>query len=134
MKKDFTDVITLFIKRAIDFLILKYPYRTSLGVVIGLALKGLSTIFADYFINIGWINFNLIDMWIFIVLGLCISHFPNIKREINTMSIHDEKIEEIISLIEKGCITKEEKREYYARLINLLINEYPKKIDSTREK
>ena len=110
------DSASKILSQVFDILVVKNSKGTSMGVIFGIIIAGLSKIALDFLkstIQIPWYLFSAIGIFIF-----------NLKT-LFTKHAEDEKIETALHYIAKihklGNFTPEEMRNHYRELINQVI-------------
>lgn len=108
---------TKILDRAIDIILVKYPARTSLGVVFGGVLHFLVQLFAPSLSSFKSVDFANSPLWGWLLVGILLMHIPTVISSLRQKQIGDEKIDQALELIERGDFTKAEKRQQYPKLI-----------------
>jgi uncharacterized protein YacL len=122
------DIWTSFINRTIDLLFIKQPLRTSLGVILGLVLAFLVQLFLPTLKLLEFANFAGAPLWGWIVVGILFAHLPTFVLLMRTTPVGDEKVSDMVALIEKANFSVSEKRQAYRNLVvkvqeNLVLNQ-----------
>lgn len=125
---DLKDRLTYITNRALDLLLTKHPARTSIGVVLGMAVAVLVELFLPVLKTVQFANFAGVPKWGWIPVGILVAHLPTLFSFVTTKPTSNEVIDEIMTLIEKGNFSKTEKRQQYRLLIskvseNLALNQ-----------
>ncbi|MEW6659430.1 MAG: hypothetical protein AB1424_12295 [Thermodesulfobacteriota bacterium] len=125
MKKDeFYDNATGYLRKAIDTLFISSPENTSLGILFGLIVDGLSEVFKPFLINYSnFIDFTKIGAMRFIILGIFIFNLPLIIKKPK----FPHNIEIALSLIKdakknKG-LSNLQIKQMYLNLFQKILNE-----------
>jgi hypothetical protein len=116
------DRSTLYAGRALDIVLIKYPARTGLGVVIGLSLHFLAQCLEPTLRSIP--HFAIADLawWQWLAPGLLIMHLPTIASLFKQNSIGNDQVDQALELIAKGNFTHAERRQQYRLLINRVLD------------
>ena len=115
------DEISRFCSRSIDLLLIKYPTRTSLGIVLGLVLDFLFNLFYPIISQIEYIDPERVSRWQFVPLGIFIAHLTTIANFFFSRPYCPEEVENAIKMIEDSNLSKTEKRQQYSELIKVII-------------
>jgi hypothetical protein len=109
------DKTSLLVSKALDIIFIKYPARTSLGVVIGIAAKFLIDLSSAFIV----VPQEILDSSIFgwACLGLLTLHVQTIKSLAKNAPLGDETLETALKLIEMGNFSEEERRQHYRNLV-----------------
>lgn len=117
----FRDKTSRFINHAVELLLIKYPTRTSLGIMLGLVLDLLFNAFDPLISRAEWLAPEKISRWQFMPLGIIIAHLRTIIGLFFVRSDFPEAIENTIRLIEDSNLSSTEKRQQYRLLIQSVI-------------
>jgi hypothetical protein len=110
---------TKFLTTAVDFLFIKQPTRTSLGIVFGAATKYLISFLAVWFKVFQDILSANVSIWGYMLLGLAFVHLSTavslVRGERKYLSEDEEKA---MSMIREFKAPDSEKQAMYRRLID----------------
>lgn len=125
---DLKDIGSSIVNRAIDFLFVKQPLRTSIGVMLGLVLAFVVQLFLPILKTVKFADFAGAPWWGWVVVGIFISHVPTLISLMRTKPAGDERIDEALQLIERANLPTVEKRQAYRNLIakvleNVVLNQ-----------
>ncbi len=95
------DRLTNLLSTAIRILLIGYPIRTSLGVIVGVAINAIIKIFSPLFARLSFlIDLSKIQAWEYIILGVAVLHIQTIKlylfKKGSLLGDNEEKALEII--------------------------------------
>lgn len=123
---DNVDLVTKFLNRALDILLLRYPARTGFGVIIGALLFFLTTLFEPLLArNNTVIDFANAPSWGWFTIGIMIMHIPTIISLFKQQSVGDAEIDQALQLVELGNFTPQERRQHYRNLIDRAAGNFP---------
>lgn len=105
------------VNRAIDFLIVKQPLRTSIGVILGLVLGFLVQLFLPTLKALDFADFAGAPWWGWIIVGIFVAHVPTLISLMRTTPVGDEAISDALELIERANFPPAEKRQAYRHLL-----------------
>ena len=109
-----------FVHRALDLLLLRSPYLTSIGVVLGLVIDLLVSILSPVLASSHLIDLSRVKEWQWIPLGILICHLPTLFGYGAARSAN-QAIDEAIQLIERGHFSVVERRAKYRMLIEAVL-------------
>ncbi len=115
------DKTSRFVSAAIELLLISYPTRTSLGVVLGLVLDFFFQLLYPLILQVEYLDPERISRWQFIPLGILIAHLPTIFGFFLASSHFPEVVENAIRMIETSNLSREEKRQQYRALIEKVL-------------
>jgi hypothetical protein len=115
------DRISRIINIAVDLLLINYPTRTSLGVVLGIVLDFFFSLFYPLISRNEYLDPERISRWQFAAVGVLIVHLPTIRGFLSKQPDFPEPIENAIKVIEGSNLSKEEKRQQYRLLIEKVL-------------
>ncbi|MFH2126788.1 MAG: hypothetical protein ABIK12_09740 [Pseudomonadota bacterium] len=101
----------------IDFLLLRNPEKTILGIMLGLVCFFLTVIFKPVIINFHWLNLKDAPGWGWIPLGITAVNLPSILCSLFKKPLYSEEVDEISRVIDKGDFSEAERRQIYRRLV-----------------
>ena len=110
------------ISKVIDILLIKYPSRTALGIVMGAVLKTLVVIFNPLLLNLEIIDLKSVNLLGWLSIGLIITHYRTLISIFEQDQVGNEKLDEIIQMIEGADFTPQERRQQYRLLIKKTVN------------
>lgn len=110
--KIFEDGATRVITAALQFIFIGHPHRTSLGVLLGLALNAIVKLFSPALSRASsWIDATKVGWLEYIFAGVLIMHFPTLRfylaRKGNMFDEHIEQAFAVIREAEKAGVSKE---------------------------
>ena len=120
MKKS-GEISSLVIERALDILLMKHPVRTAIGVMLGLTLSLLASLFSPALAKVGMVGVANVRDWQWIPLGIVLAHARTLIDYVFTRPVGNESVDEAIRLIDASNLSKEEKRTQYRALINAVL-------------
>jgi hypothetical protein len=130
---DKTDLWTKVLSKAIDIIFVKYPTRTSLGVILGGFCDFLVQFFSPTLKSITYFNFAGSPRWGWWLLGILLLHIPTIISSFRRKLVGNDAIDQLLELIERGDFTKTEKRRQYRKLIEKVSNNVALNQETQRE-
>jgi hypothetical protein len=133
MSIDQNDRLTSAISRAFDILLMKYPTRTGLGLVLGSCITVVVQLFEPGLRAINFMNFKAVPWYGWLPIGLFTMHIPTVISTFRQKSIGNDLIDQAIELIERGNFSKAEKRQQYRLLIEKVANAAALKQEFQRE-
>jgi uncharacterized protein YjeT (DUF2065 family) len=105
---------------ASNFLLLGYPMRTGLGVMLGLFLATLAKLFAPILSKSAIITLGTLDDWHFAVVGVVLMHIPTfvyyLKAKPTMFGENEEKAFEVIRRAQRAGLTETQVRRMYLDL------------------
>jgi hypothetical protein len=101
-KMDFIDKATKFLGDCIGILITQHPLRTSIGAVLGVVLLFIDHVFGNLLDDPTKNPFHGIDQWLFIFVGVFITHIPTFISLMSIQPEFDENIEYAFKAIDKA--------------------------------
>lgn len=118
------DKLSLFILGTIKFLFIGNPYRTALGVIVGLALYTFVSIFNPGIekISSNYINISALTEFGSVLLGLVFVYSPTIISFIGSpkKELLNEDVEKVFRMIrlaaDEADLSKNQKRTLYLKL------------------
>jgi hypothetical protein len=119
------------VDRALDIVLIKYPARTGLGVVIGLCLHLVVDFFQPALRTVPYIDATGLAWWQWLAPGLLIMHLPTIATLFKQKSIGNDEIDQALELIARGNFSPAEKRQQYRLLISRIIERRPLTSDTS---
>lgn len=115
------NILTKYLSMALDFLFLKQPTRSSLGLAFGMASRILIKILSIWVIVLQSVLAN-IDYFEFGLLGFCLAHIPTVRDyysgKTNYLSENEEKA---FSMINGLKITDFEKQKLYFKVVEKVL-------------
>jgi hypothetical protein len=117
------DMLSGFVKRATDILFVMNPKGTSVGVVLGIVLNGLTTLFKPSLEKQQVVDFSKVNTIYFIFFGIFVFNLPGAFRR-NEL---DPKIETALKAIrdgrKKGELTQVQARLMYLNLYEKVLSQ-----------
>ena len=110
------DNITQYIRTALNFLLLKYPTRTTMGLLFGVVGDFLIDVFHPFLSKLKWLNLAAFNAWRIGLFGAFIANLPAVFSKGNLREDLEEKFEVIRRSVREGELTKVEGRLLYQRL------------------
>jgi hypothetical protein len=123
MNSHIVDRATLWVDRCIDVILMKYPARTGLGVILGMALHFIAERLHPTLQAVHFLDFSNVPWWHWLAPGLIIMHLPTIVVLFRQSPIGHPQIDQALELIERGNFSPTEKRRQYRRLIDRVVGE-----------
>lgn len=127
------DAMTATFLRVLNVLLLGHPNKTSLGVVVGLAISGVIRIFAPALTAGDYVDLASTPWWAWVAIGVVLAHLRTLWRFWTHAPTHSEKIDEAMMVIEEGNFSAPERRQHYRRLVNKVIDEVKLNSDAAKE-
>jgi len=129
-EEKFKEKFTSLVHKCIDFLFIKNPRNTSMGVLFGIIFRKILNIFQLYFNDITYIDLSSIygaeGFIVCIIFGVFIFNFPALFSKVEKL---DPRIEAVIIEVERakdeGNLTPQEAKALYERLILKVIEDLP---------
>lgn len=123
--------ITQILLLAIRFLFVGNPIRTSLGIILGLVLYILISIFQPGIKQLlsSYVNVNTLEVWECMLLGLFLIYVPTIISFIGSpkKEVLNEDLETVLRLIrlavDEADLSEKQKRKLYLRLCEKAVEE-----------
>ncbi len=128
------DSFSNFFSSSFQILLIKYPTRTGLGVVLGYFFAFLIRIFEPTLKKIEFINLHEAPFWGWIVFGLLVMHIPTIYHSFTRPSVGDSSIDKVLELIDTGNFSETEKRKHRRDLIASVSKNAGASIESSRSR
>lgn len=116
------DKLTQFVLGTIRFLFIGNPHRTALGVIVGLALHTLVSVFNPAIAKNTSIDVTALTEWNCMLLGLVFVYSPTIVSFIGSpkRELLNESVEKVLRMIrlaaDESGISKKQKRALYLKL------------------
>ncbi|WP_129780667.1 hypothetical protein [Peristeroidobacter soli] len=123
MNPNLLDRVSLWVDRCIDVILMKYPARTGLGVILGMALHFVAERLHPALEAFRFVDFNDVTWWQWLAPGLIIMHLPTIALLFKQPSIGNPQIDQALELIERGNFSPTERRRQYRRLIDNVVGQ-----------
>jgi hypothetical protein len=133
MTIDQIDRLTIAISRVFDILLMKYPTRTGLGLVLGSCLTVAVQLFEPGLSVIKSMNFKVVPWYGWLPVGLFTMHIPTVISTFRQKSIGNDPIDQAMELIERGNFSAAEKRRQYRMLVEKVANDAVLKQEFQRE-
>ncbi|WP_417915462.1 hypothetical protein [Candidatus Electronema sp. JM] len=133
MKIDQVDLITRVASQVLDILLMKYPTRTGLGLVLGSIFSFAVQLFAPALRSIKSMDFASSPWWGWLSLGVLVMHTPTVVSAFRQKPIGNDTVDQAMELIERGNLSKAEKRQQYRLLIEKVTNAAALKQEFQRE-
>ena len=102
MKIDQVDLITRVASQVLDILLMKYPTRTGLGLVLGSIFSFAVQLFAPALRSIKSMDFASSPWWGWLSLGILVMHTPTVVSAFRQKPIGNDPIDQAMELIERG--------------------------------
>jgi hypothetical protein len=122
--KGFLDKFSSSIKVASDILFVKHPLQTSMGVLLGVGLHGLNSIFGNTLESLTQLKFSTLKAWHFIAVGI---FGFNVKFLLNQKKL-DPEIEEALTTITKMEMNGQIRRDHATLLYKQLAEKVIKNV------
>jgi hypothetical protein len=133
MKIDQIDLLTSIASRVLDILLMKYPTRTGLGLVLGSCFTVAVQLFEPGLSVIKFMNFKAVPWYGWLPVGLFTMHIPTVFSTFRQKSIGNDPIDQAMELIERGNFSPTEKRRQYRQLVEKVANAAALKQEFQRE-
>jgi hypothetical protein len=133
MKIDRIDWLTSIASRVLDILLMKYPTRTGLGLVLGGFFSFAVQLFAPALRSIKFMDFAGSPWWGWLSLGVIVMHVPTAVSAFRQKPIGNDAIDQAMELIERGNFSAAEKRRQYRQLVEKVANAAALKQEFQRE-
>src|SRR5687767_3420064 len=109
------DKSSQLINTSVNFIFIKHPTRTSLGIVLGIVINILTKLFSPILNRQSAINLSTIEPWEFIIFGVFLLHLRTFYELITkkiSLSENEEKAFELIRTAKaRGQITEWEAKD-----------------------
>jgi hypothetical protein len=106
------DELSGFASKALNFLFLKNPTRTSIGVILGIVLSGFSPDFSPVLLDLTTFNFSAVHPVAWVALGILICNLRGSPFK-ETLPEDIEIAFDLLQKAEKAGISKEELKMRY---------------------
>ncbi|MGX9726059.1 MAG: hypothetical protein ACTFAK_01690 [Candidatus Electronema sp. VV] len=133
MKIDQVDLITRVASQLLDILLMKYPTRTGLGLVLGSIFSFAVQLFAPALRSIKYMDFASSPWWGWLSLGVLVMHTPTVVSAFRQKPIGNDAVDQAMELIERGNFSPTEKRRQYRLLVEKVANAAALKQEFQRE-
>ena len=100
------DKTSFYFNRAVELLFLSQPTRTSMGIILGVILNGLLSLFEPILVDYHFINIQSLKPWHLIAFGVLVANIRSFFRAFRKQSIDDENIDKVFQLIQDGNFSK----------------------------
>ncbi len=123
------DKLTQFVLGTIRFLFIGNPHRTALGVIVGLALHTLVSVFNPAISKSSSIDVAALTEWNCMLLGLVFVYSPTIISFIGSpkKELLNESVEKVLRMIrlaaDEANISKRQKRDLYLKLCEKAVDQ-----------
>lgn len=122
---DMLDKATKLLSDGIAVLITKHPMRTSIGALLGVVFIILNHVVGNILDDSSSNPFRGIDEWMFIFLGVFVTHIPTFVSLLKSEPEFDENIESAFKAIDKAKnegMPKYQVNQAYRNLCELVLN------------
>lgn len=119
--------------RVLDILLMKYPTRTGLGLVLGSIFSFAVQLFAPALRSIKFMDFAGSPWWGWLSLGVLVMHIPTAVSSFRQKPIGNDAVDQAMELIERGNFSPAEKRRQYRLLVEKVANAAALKQEFQRE-
>lgn len=138
--QNFSDVGTRIIRISLKFIFVREPARTSLGVLMGVLLQTIITLFNPLLSQYNnYLDFSFLSIFQYIIFGIILVYLPLIISFIfsEKTQINDESVEMILRTIarikEDGKLTDEQVQPLYLKVVEKVVEKTQLKQDIQKE-
>lgn len=111
------------IDRVLNILLVRYPERTSIGLILGGVFAAVSVVLRPALSSVEWADFAALPWWGWLPMGVVLCHWRTIGSMFKQTSVGDERADLALRLIAEGNFTPAERRQHHRRLLEKYIDE-----------
>jgi len=115
------DILSALIYRFIEVLLVKEPYRTTIGSLLGFTFVVLHTLFLPTLRAINHVDFEAVPVWWWIPVGILITHIPILLSMLFNKSHQDKDLDRALAAIINSNLSPDEKKKQHIELIQSYI-------------